>query len=374
MCIRDSLASVRWVRAADAVLCAEAGCTITAVHRAAAEVGLAFPLSFGAEGSAQLGGALATNAGGTEVLRHGTTRELVLGVEAVLVDGTVVDTLRSVRKDNTGYDLAQLLVGAEGTLGVITAASVRLVPAPVRRVVGMAAVDSVADAIALLARLRATTDGRLTSFELVAAASLDLVTRRLEGARSPFASTPVWSVLFEATSAVDDDALERTVESALAAALTAGEVADATLADSADRAAALWHLREAVPEAELAAGGSVKHDVSVPLEHWAGFVEALPRADGVRWSVFGHLGDANLHVNAVGAAALADEAASSASVYALVAGLGGSFSAEHGVGRTKTAELARYGDPGALAAMTAIKAAREPHGLMNPGVVLGSSA
>jgi FAD/FMN-containing dehydrogenase len=341
------------------------------VEAAAEAAGLRFPLSLGAKGSATVGGLVSTNAGGVQVLRHGTMRQLVLGVEAVLPDGTLLDQLGALAKDNSGYDIKQLLIGGEGTLGVVTAASLKLAPPLAAVAVGWAGVADPAAALALLGRMRHALGDRVESFELVGAAALDLVLRLL-GRQPPLAGSHPFHLLFEVEA---DDAA---VGAALAAALADGIVADATLAAGAAQAARLWQLREEIPEAERREGHSVKNDVAVPVGALPAFVaEALAMTErhfpGARPLVFGHVGDGNLHFN-LRPPAGADpgwlgrhQDAARARLHDLVAAHGGSISAEHGIGTLKAAELRRLGDPGKLAAMRAVKRALDPAGIMNPG-------
>ena len=371
----DRLAAIRSVDAAGQTLVAEAGVVLTAVHAAAAAVGCAFPLSLGAKGSATIGGLASTNAGGVQVLRHGTMRALVAGIEAVLPDGRVLDRLAGLPKDNTGYDLAQLLVGAEGTLGIITAVRLKLVPAPRHRAVAWAGVADPQAALALLVALRSASGGQVESFELVPAAGLDLVLRHLDGHRAPLAGPHAWHVLIELAGPqpLDD----------LLADVLAAHADDAVIAASGAQAAALWRLREDLPLAERRDGPAIHHDISVPVPVLPDFaISAAARIEaefpGARVLAFGHLGDGNLHFN-VRAPAGPDAAAWIARVrpaitprvHDLVVAAGGSISAEHGIGQLKRAELVRLGDPVRLAAQRAIKQALDPAGIMNPGKLIG---
>jgi len=353
----------------------EAGTTLEAVHKAAAAVGAAFPLSLAAKGSATVGGLVATNAGGVQVLRHGTMRALVAGLEAVLPDGSLLDQLTGLAKDNTGYDIKQLLIGAEGTLGIVTAVTLRLVPAPAHRSVAWAGVASPAAALALLAALRSASGGQVESFELIPDIALQLVLKHVEGARSPLGNPHPWHVLVELAGPAPLDTL-------LAEALALANVDDAVLAASGSQAAALWGLRESIPLAERREGPAVHHDIAVAVSAMPAFTLAATarvEADypGARVIAFGHLGDGNLHFN-VRPPAGVDAVAWLASrregvttlVHDLVAAAGGSISAEHGIGVLKRADLARLGDPPKLAAMRAIKAALDPLGIMNPGKIV----
>ena len=370
--------AIRAVDAAGLTITVEAGAILEHVHAAAAAAACAFPLSLGAKGSATIGGLIATNAGGVQVLRHGTMRALVAGLEAVLPDGTVLNQLTGLAKDNSGYDIKQLLIGAEGTLGIVTAATLRLVPAPPHRAVGWVGLASPHAALALLARLRIASGGQVESFELMPAAGLALTLRHVAGTRPPLAGSHDWHVLVELAGPAE---LDQVLEKAFGAALTAGEIEDATIAVSGAQAAALWRLREELPEAERRDGPALHHDISVAVAAMPDFavdaaaaVEA--RFSGARVLAFGHLGDGNLHFNVRppevrGADWLAAEGpAATAFVYDLVTAAGGSISAEHGIGTVKRALLARVGDPAKLAAMRAVKAALDPLGIMNPGKIL----
>lgn len=370
---------IRSVDPAGLTLTAEAGAILENVHAAARAVGCEFPLSLGAKGSATIGGLASTNAGGVQVLRHGTMRALVAGVEAVLPDGSVLHQLTGLAKDNSGYDIKQLLIGGEGTLGIITAVALRLVPAPAHRAVAWAGVPDPHAALALLARLRAASGGQVESFELMPDSGLRLVLDLLAGHRAPLAGAHPWHVLIELAGS---DNLEPLLAETLAAAAAAGEVEDATLAASTAQAEALWRIREELPEAERREGPAAHHDISVAVAAMPGFAlsaaAAIERAfPGARVLAFGHLGDGNLHFNVRtppgpdGAAWLAAHGdAITARVYELVSKAGGSISAEHGIGVLKRAELARLGDPAKLAAIRAVKAALDPFNLMNPGKVI----
>ncbi len=371
---------IRQVDPANFALVAEAGCTLAAVQHAAAQADRLFPLSLGSEGTCQIGGNLATNAGGTAVLRYGGMRELVLGLEVVLADGAVIAQLSPLRKDNTGYDLKQLLVGSEGTLGVITAACLRLFPAIRQRATAWVATPSPDTALQLLARLRAASGDALTTLELVPDVALALVLRHVATARDPGVARSPWYLLVELSSSGTPD-LAAALENALAAAAEEGLVTDATLATSEAQREQLWLLRESVPEAQRRAGGSIKHDISVPVAAVPAFIEqglalcARLAPEGYLIA-YGHAGDGNLHFNlnqregGDAAAFCAREPALRRAVHDLVAAFGGSFSAEHGIGALKVEELRRYAPPAELAAMHRIKNALDPHGIMNPGKVL----
>jgi FAD/FMN-containing dehydrogenase len=315
---------------------------------------------------------VATNAGGVQVLRHGTMRALVAGIEAVLPDGSMLDQLTGLAKDNTGYDIKQLLIGGEGTLGIVTAATLRLVPAPAHRSVAWAGVADPAAALALLGRLRRASGGQVESFELVPDIALQLVLRHIESARAPLAGPHPWHVLVELAGPAS-------LETVLADALLGAGVDDAVLASSSAQAAALWALREAIPIAERREGPAVHHDIAVAVAAMPAFTLAatervMAAFPGVRVIAFGHLGDGNLHFNVRppadgdSAAWLAPRrAAITALVHDLVTAAGGSISAEHGIGVLKRDDLARLGNPAKLAAMRAVKAALDPLNIMNPG-------
>jgi FAD/FMN-containing dehydrogenase len=371
---------IRAVNAANFALTAEAGCTLASVQEAAAAADRLFPLSLGSEGTCQIGGNIATNAGGTAVLRYGPMRELVMGIEAVLPDGSVVSQLSPLRKDNTGYDIRQLLIGSEGTLGIITAATLKLFPRPREVATAWVATPSPAAALELLARLREASGDALTTLELVPHVALELVVRHIPAARDPGVAASPWYLLVElATSG--RLGIQHALQAALAEALDAGLATDATLAASEAQRENLWRLRESVPEAQRRAGGSIKHDISVPVASLPAFIEegaalCAKLAPEGYLVAYGHAGDGNLHFNlnqregAPREAFFAREAALRRAVHDLVARFGGSFSAEHGIGALKVEELRRYAPPAELAAMHRIKQALDPHGIMNPGKVL----
>ncbi len=356
-----------------------AGAILEHVHAHVRANGCVFPLSLAAKGSATIGGLISTNAGGVQVLRHGTMRALVMGIEAVLPDGSVLHQLGALAKDTSGYDIKQLLIGAEGTLGIVTAATLRLVRAPADTAVGWAGMASPAAALALLARLRAAVGDRVESFELIPGIGLALVVAG--GQRSPLAGEHAWHVLIELTSAGRDDALALRLGDVLSAALESGVVEDATVAQSQAQAATLWRLRETLPEAERRDGFAVKHDIAVPVSAMPAFiVDATTSVEaawpGTRVLAFGHLGDGNVHFNVrapVGSDSRAWVEAHGPAVTRhvddTVTARGGTIAAEHGIGTVKKAELARLGDPAKLAAMRAVKAALDPLGIMNPGKI-----
>ncbi|HST36050.1 MAG TPA: FAD-binding oxidoreductase [Allosphingosinicella sp.] len=365
---------IRALDAAAGVAICEAGVILADLHERALAEGRRFPLTLGAKGSATIGGLVSTNAGGTQVLRFGPMRSLVLGIEAVLPDGNLFEGLKVLKKDNRGYDLRQLLIGAEGTLGLVTAASLRLVPAVGTRAVAWIGLDSAEAAMHLLRRLEASLGDAIESFELVPKSALDLVLEHIPGARPPLVRPAPWNVLVEAVSPGPTVALP----AALAAAFEAGLVADAAIAASEAQAEQFWRLRDSISEAEKKDGPAAKHDISVAAEDMAAFmtdaaVQVEARFPGTRVNAFGHLGDGNVHFN-VRAPLGESEAwvegegrAVSAFVHDLVTAAGGSISAEHGIGQMKLDELARLGDPARLAAMRAIKQALDPKNIMNPG-------
>lgn len=362
-------------------LIAEAGCTLAQVQAAAEAAGLLFPLSLASEGSCQIGGNLSTNAGGVQVLRYGTTRDLVLGIQAVLPNGELWDGLRALRKNNTGYDLRHLLMGAEGTLGIITAAVLKLFPLPRVQVTCWLGVDSPADAIALLHEVQQHFDSRLTAFELVCPVSLGLVQRHIPGAtRVPDAP---WHVLCEFNgNGADEGYLQEAVQGFLQKRLEAGGgLREVVVAQSLSQRQGLWLLRENISEAQKQEGISIKHDIALPISRIPDFLRQVASRleqvfPGVRAVTFGHLGDGNLHFNLSMPDAvrnpsfIARQSEVNQLVHDLVHELGGSISAEHGLGQLKREEILRYKSRAEMAAMGAIKKALDPQGLMNPGKVL----
>ncbi|MGH8640646.1 MAG: FAD-binding oxidoreductase [Burkholderiales bacterium] len=379
-----SLARMNRVLELDALnntISVEAGCVLANVQQAALDVDRLFPLSLGAEGSCQIGGNLSTNAGGVNVLRYGNTRDLVLGLEVVLPDGRMWDGMRRLRKDNTGYDLKQVFIGAEGTLGVITAAVLKLFPRPRSAATAWAAVPSPRAALELLASLRGDAGDKVTAFELISRDCLELVLRHIPGTRDPLPSPHGWYVLSELNDARDSGVRED-LEQALAAALQRGIARDALVAENQGQARALWKLRETIPEAARAEDGMLyRHDIAVAVSHAPDFIEEADpalqaRFPGARVICFGHLGDGNLHYNVfVPGRRREDPAARDAQdvtrlVYDIVLRHQGSFSAEHGIGQAKLAEISRYKSGVELGLMRALKATFDPHGIMNPGKVL----
>jgi FAD/FMN-containing dehydrogenase len=378
VCLRR-LNRIRAVDVDNNSITVDAGCTLQAVQEAARDADRLFPLSLAAEGSATLGGNLSTNAGGVQVLRYGNARELTLGLEVVLADGRIWDGLRALRKDNTGYDLKHLFIGAEGTLGLITAATLKLFPRPRTQATAWVAVPDPAAAVRLLARLRDAAGDNVTAFEIVSRPALDLVLRHIPNARDPLLGNPAWQVLIELSGARED--LSATLEQALEAAAEDGIVVDAVLAASGAQTVALWALRENVSEAQKIEGVSIKHDIAVPVSRIAEFIA---RADAalqtafpqVRIVCFGHIGDGNLHYNQSrpdaqsNAEFIAQTESVNRLVHDLVHELGGSISAEHGLGQLKRDEVLRYKGATEMDMMRAVKQALDPRGVMNPGKLL----
>ena len=379
-----SLARLNRVREVDPLnytITVEAGVILADVQKAAAEADRLFPLSLGGEGTARIGGNLSTNAGGTGVLRYGNARDLALGLEVVLPDGRVWDGLSALRKDNTGYDLKHLFIGAEGTLGIITAAVLKLFPRPHAVETALVALDDPAAAVALLARARAATGDRVTAFELILRLPFELVLAEIPGTRDPFAGRHPCYVLAELSAGAGEDDVRGQMESLLAGAMEDGLVRDAVIAGSGAQAADFWKLRETIPEAQKQDGASIKHDISVPVSRIPGFMEEAAAAaeaavDGVRVCAFGHVGDGNLHFNMnqpVGgdpAAFLEREDELNTIVHDAASRHGGSISAEHGIGQLKREALIHYKPAIAIELMRRIKAALDPDNLMNPGKVL----
>ncbi len=375
----ERMKRVRAVHPQENVIVAEAGVILADLQQAALAVERLFPLSLGAEGSARIGGNLATNAGGVNVLRYGNARDLCLGLEAVLPTGEVWHGLTRLRKDNTGYDLRNLLIGAEGSLGVITAATFKLFARPASVGTAVMVVDGPGAALDLLTLARQEAGEGVSAFELIHRQGLDFVAEHLPDTRQPFATTPQWMVLIElGLSSGADEALERIFVSGM----EAGLVSDGAIAQNGAQRAAFWRLREAIPEANKIVGSVASHDISLPLGAVADFIaqaEVLVAAVGpFRINCFGHLGDGNMHYNLFPPKGHhrseydTQRGRLSERIHGLVQEMGGSFSAEHGVGRLKVGDLERYGDPARLSAMRAIKQALDPNGIMNPGAVLRS--
>jgi FAD/FMN-containing dehydrogenase len=372
---------IRSVDAFDNLITVESGCILQQVQEAAQAAGRLFPLSLAAEGTCQIGGNISTNAGGTAVLRYGMTRDLVLGLEVVLPSGEVLAGLRGLRKDNTGYDLKQLFIGAEGTLGVVTAATLKLFPRPREVITAMAAVPDLAAAVKLLRHLQEDAGDNVITFELISDVALDLVLRLLPGHTPPFPRTPPFSVLLEVASFWRGFSAADAVQDSLARASEAGWCDDAVVARDDNQAQALWRIREDVPEAERRSATAIKHDVSVRPGLIPAFVDATRGAveaalPGAGIILFGHLGDGSLHLNVVppgiGKAPVAPEIHARVwrAVHDVVTAHDGSISAEHGIGQLKRDELWHYRAALDHRLMRAIKDAFDPRGLMNPGKVL----
>jgi FAD/FMN-containing dehydrogenase len=366
---------IRSIDPEDFSMVAEADCILATLQEQALAVDRYFPLSLGAEGSCQIGGNLATNAGGINVIRYGNARQQVLGLEVVLADGSIIDGLRSLHKDNAGYDLKQLFIGSEGTLGIITAATLKLYPVPSETTTLLVTLPEAGSAVTLLARMRAGIGDRIESFELISKFALDLVGRHIAGATLPFQPSGDWFVLIEIALGDDEDLLERL----LGDAFEDGLVVDAVIAKNIAEAEGLWRVRHAISEAQKHEGQSIKHDISVPVARMQVFLqrcaERLQQLEpSARPVIFGHVGDGNLHYNLTVTEDLAADANRisrvTENIYDLVAELGGSFSAEHGVGVTKRAWLEKYRGATELALMRRLKHALDPQGLLNPGKVI----
>ncbi len=378
-----SLAGMDRIRAVDVdnnTITAEAGCILGDLQRAAEDVKRLFPLDLAAKESCRIGGCLSSNAGGINVLRYGTARDQVLGLEVVLPDGRVLNDLSGLYKDNTGYDLKQLFLGAEGTLGIITAATLKLYPRPRGRRTAFAAIPSVEAAVSLLRLAQDRCGDAVESFELIPRIGLDFVLRHTPGARDPLEAPSPWYVLCDVTGP-DEASVEAMLTGAFEAALNSSLSTDVVVALSPAQAAALWAIREALSEAQKPEGGSIKHDVSVPVSHYAAFITEASAAmatacPGIRPVPFGHIGDGNVHFNLSQpvemdrAAFLARWDELSACVHEIAARHGGSISAEHGIGVMKRDALRRFKDPVALDLMRTLKNALDPQGLMNPGKLL----
>lgn len=374
----DRMTAIRAVSPQDDVIVAEAGVVLATVQGAAREVGRRFPLSLASEGTATIGGLISTNAGGVHVRRHGMMRALVLGLEAVLPDGSLLEGLSALRKDNTGYDLKQLLIGAEGTLGVVTAASLKLVPAPAETAVALLALETPDDAVALLHRLEGET-GAVAAFEIMNRTGMETVLEVVPGARLPFDAVPPWTALVEFESA--RDGLADRIEPALASALEAGLAQDAVLSRNETQAKAFWLLREEMSGAQKRYGKAVKHDISVPVSQVPAFLAAADAAvraiaPGVRIVAFGHASDGNIHYDVGRDPTLSVEAFAGlgpsimTAVHDVAVGLGGSISAEHGIGLARREEFLMREPAAHLAMMRAIKQALDPNGIMNPRVAV----
>ena len=368
---------IRAINPEDFSMEVEAGCILAIVQQAAEEADRLFPLSLAAEGSCQIGGNLSTNAGGINVIRYGTARDQVLGLEVVLADGTILNGLRTLRKDTAGYDLKHLFLGSEGTLGIITAATLRLFPRPHHPTTALLALASARDAVGLLAHARETLADQVQAFELISARAMRFVCKHVPGTTVPFAEAHAWYVLLDADSGGQTDS----VVAMLARAVERGVVADAVIAKNAGEAEALWKLRHAIAEAQKHEGLSLKHDVSVPIGRIDEFLSTCEQRlqremKGIRPVVFGHVGDGNLHYNIsqshdVDKQQFAEDGkAITALIYELVSEMGGSISAEHGIGVLKKEPLARYRSAAEIALMKTLKQALDPTNTLNPGKVI----
>ncbi len=377
----EKMNAIRAIYPTEDALVAEAGATISQVQDAAEGMGRLFPLSYASQDSARLGGALAVNSGGLNVLRYGMARDLCLGVEAVLPDGQIFHGLKRLHKDNTGYDLRHLLIGSEGTLGIITAAALKLAPRPTRTATAFLSVPGPAEALDLLSLFREVAGEAISAFEIMSREGFDFLRETGMDMRHPLGEIPEWSVLAELGTGPGADP-EGMILSIFEAAMENGLVLDGTIAQSGQQRDDFWALRETIPAANRRVGAIASHDVSLPLSELSAFMAeagaAIRAMAPVRINAFGHLGDGNLHYNLFPPRgetrdAFGDQAYRMSNViHDLVVAKGGSFSAEHGLGRLKVAALERYGDPAKLSAMRAIKAALDPRGIMNPGAVLAT--
>ncbi|MCC7281650.1 MAG: FAD-binding oxidoreductase [Acetobacteraceae bacterium] len=379
----DRMNRIRDVDPLNNAITVDAGCVLADIQARAGEVGRLFPMGLGSEGSCQIGGNLSTNAGGTAVLRYGTMRDLVLGLEVALPDGRIWNGLRALRKDSTGYDLKQLFIGAEGTLGIITGAVLKLFPTPMVSRSAMVALDGVEAALRLLAALRATCGDRLNAFEIMSAGQLALVLRHIPDVRNPVATEAPYYLMIEASDAAGADDLGGMLETVLGQAHADGTILDAVVASSEAQAALIWRLRHSVSEANMREGLGVSHDTSVPISRLPEFVADCTASLGERFpqanTVFvGHVGDGNIHVVVIFQRELFPDADAfervatevTTIVHDASAARGGSISAEHGIGQMHAARLARYKDPLELDLMRAIKRTLDPGGIMNPGKIL----
>ena len=375
------LKQIRTIDPVNDTITVEAGVVLKEIHVAADRADRLFPLSLGAEGSCQIGGNIATNAGGVNVLRYGNTRNLVLGLEVVLPDGSVWDGLRGLRKDNTGYDMKQVFIGAEGTLGIVTAAVLRLFPKPTASETAWIGLDSPRAAVGLLGHMRARLGDTVSAFELIGRPIIELLLAGVPGHEDPMREAYPWYVLMDVTNQGAPGSLHAPLAEALGEAQEAGLIRDALIAASGAQAARLWKMRESLVEAQVAAGGSIAHDVSVPVSRLPQFIErpdaALAAAyPGIVRCTFGHVGDGNMHYNPIrprpwDQARFGEERPRiNRIVHDIVVDLGGSISAEHGIGRSRLAELEHYKTPVELDMMRAVKRALDPRGIMNPGKIL----
>jgi len=373
------------VEAADFSLTASAGFTVHELQEAAAEHGLMFPLSLASEGSCTVGGIVSTNAGGMHVIRYGNTRAFTLGLEAVLPNGNIFNDLSALRKDNTGYNLSQLLIGAEGTLGFVTAATFKLFPAEVERHTLWLAIANPEAALELLASAKAATGDRVSVFEIMSHTGLGFVFDHIEGTRNPLENMGNWCLLIEAATSAADPNLRDTLDRWLDENLASGLIKDGALAANEQQRQAFWKLRESMSEAQKHEGGSIKHDISVPVSRIPAFIKEgtsllEKNFPGCRVTPFGHMGDGNLHFNVMQPKGVEKQAfldqweTMNSLLHDLVINYGGSISAEHGIGTLKAEELARTKSPAALKAMKSIKAALDPNGIMNPGSIFSQSS
>jgi len=377
----ERLQKIRDIDPDNMTVTVEAGCILSSVQDIAREAGLYFPLSLGAEGSCRIGGNISTNAGGVAVLRYGNTRELVLGLEVVLPDGRIWDGLRGLRKDNTGYDLKQLFIGAEGTLGIVTAATLKLFPAPRETVTGLAALSGWDKSLRLFNRLSRETGDALSAYEAMARSAVDLAVEKIPDVVNPFGASHEHLALFELTSPREDAGLSGLAESLLGAAIEDGIAEDVVISQSEAQSTALWRIREGIPEAQPKAGGSIKHDISVPVSAVPAFIdaaggcvrEAIP---GVVIVAFGHLGDGNIHYNLTqppdmdAETFMAHWETVTQAVHGIAASFGGSFSAEHGIGEIKREEMRRLRSETEIDLMKKVKRALDPLQIMNPGKII----
>ena len=379
-----NLGRMNKIRDIDAInfnVTAEAGCILAEIQSAAAETNCLFPLSLAAEGSCQIGGNLATNAGGINVLRYGNARDLVLGLEVVLPDGRIWNGLRSLGKDNTGYALKHLFVGAEGTLGIITAAVLKLFPQPTETATALCALNTLESANKLLNLAREISGDSVTAFELIPRIGIEICTKHISGITDPFSEAYGWYVLIELSTSRPDATIRPNFDKVLEKAFEDNLIVDGVVAESLEQSKSLWRLRESLPEAQKREGGSIKHDISVPVSRVTELItvgtEAIVREfPDVRPVPFGHMGDGNIHFNitqpvrADKTAFLAKWSDMNRIVHDIVVSMGGSFSAEHGIGRLKTKEMIRYKDPVELELMRSIKRAIDPKNIMNPGKII----
>lgn len=377
----NRMTAIRDVDTVNNTMTVEAGCILADLQDAAEAVDRLYPLSLAAEGSCRIGGNLSTNAGGTNVLRYGNAREHVLGLEVVLADGRIWNGLKSLRKDNTGYDIKQLFLGTEGTLGIITAAVLKLWPLPGQRVTAWLGVAGPREALAVLSRLQAVTGGQVTGFEYMSAHALEMVFTQLPANRSPLADHHPGCVLMEAASGASDGTLRTSIENQLAEAMDEHLLSDAVIAESQAQARAFWRIREEMPQAQVMMGGSISHDVAVPSSSLADYLDEVTRriestVSQARILPYGHLGDGNMHVNLcakrpeLAEALLAREAEVNGIVESLAVAYGGSFSAEHGIGRLRLKQMAAYKDEIELDLMATLKQALDPGNILNPGKVI----